>query len=175
MKTSSNPKYRVGSVRLLEPVHTDPSHTKQQILEDTKCLVESSLNPQNKCKCNEHKDLFYRSSDSPRAPTCESQSPLRKLMATARLNYLLLPLYDHAPSWHKMAAHHNLGSQLATPQPYRSQRSKSKKQESQKSQLNSNAQGLLCSLVLSSTHSLNPTQGYTLITQSHKERLGRAQ
>ena len=46
MKTSSNPKYRVGSVRLLELVHTDPSHTKQQILEDTKCLVESSLNPQ---------------------------------------------------------------------------------------------------------------------------------
>ena len=53
--------------------------------------------------------------------------------------------------------------------------SKSNKCESHKSRLSSSAQGLLCSLVLSSIHSLNPTQGYTLIIQSHKERMGRAQ
>ena len=53
--------------------------------------------------------------------------------------------------------------------------SKSNKCESHKSRLLSSAQGLLCSLVLSSIHSLNPTQEYTLITQYHKERLGRAQ
>ena len=50
-----------------------------------------------------HGDLFYRSSDSPRAPTCESYSLLRKLVATARSSYLLSPLYDHAPSWHTIA------------------------------------------------------------------------
>ena len=55
-----------------------------------------------------HGDLFYRSSDSPRAPTCESYSPLRKLVVTPRSSYLLSPLYDHAPSWHTIAAATNL-------------------------------------------------------------------
>ena len=36
-----------------------------------KCLVKSFSNSQDKYKCNEHKNLFYRSSDSPRTPTCE--------------------------------------------------------------------------------------------------------
>ena len=71
--------------------------------------------------------------------------------------------------------HHNLGIYLATPSRLGVCTSKSNKCESHKSRLKSSAQGLLCSLVLSSIHSLNPTQGYTIITQSHKERLGRAQ
>ena len=63
----------------------------------------------------------------------------------------------------------SLGSQPATPNHLGGFTSKSNKCESHKSRLISSAQGLLYSLVLSSIHSLNPTQGYTLITQSHKE------
>ena len=83
-------------------------HIRNTISPRHKCLMESSSNPQNKCKCNEHKDLFYRSSDSPRAPMCESYSPLRKLVVIPRSSYLPSPLYDNAPSWRTIAAATNL-------------------------------------------------------------------
>ena len=149
MNVNSNPNCRVCSEKFLEQVHADLAHMKQQ----------------------------YRSSDSPRAPTCESQSPLRKLISTPRSSYLLLPLYDHAPSWHKIGAATNLpllttilGSQPATPSRLGGFTSKSNKCESHKSRLISSAQGLLCSLVLSSIQLSQPNSRiYTNHTISQRE------
>ena len=68
--------------------HTQVDRAEAQFKLKT-IIAKSVKQTEMKMMQRRHGDLFYRSSDSPRAPTCESYSPLRKLMATARSSYLL--------------------------------------------------------------------------------------
>ena len=95
------------SININRSLHTSRAHPNRS--------SGSTIQTQNynckQCKSNwneddvrRHDDLFDRSSDSPRAPTCESYSPLRKLVVTQGQASSSSPLYDHAPSWHTIEA-----------------------------------------------------------------------
>jgi hypothetical protein len=63
MNTNSNPKCGVDSVKFLEQVHTVPAHRNTTNRIDQPISQISQL-VQWEAKYGEHKDLFYRSSDS---------------------------------------------------------------------------------------------------------------